>query len=155
MCSLTHRRGTNYILAGDFIDGPHFLIYSRERIELFLFNCIGIPCIDNYSIWTADQKPLSNDTFHLKLLQLRTSEIISHRVSFVTFGKFYRLAHGPMLLCSAERTIRFMYLNWQLSALQIRKSRVFLLPCMLSRKHFHQLVFTSDGVGVVIRTQDH
>lgn len=45
---------------------------SREGIELFLFICIGIPCIDNYSIWTTDQKPLSNDTFHLKLLQLRT-----------------------------------------------------------------------------------
>ena len=154
MGSLKQRRGTNYILAGDFIGGPHF--HSRERIELFLFICIGIPSIDNYSVWTADQKPLSNDTFHLKTSPTSNeSEIISHRVSFVTFRKFYRLAHGPMLLCSAERTIRFMYLNWQLSALQIRKSRVFLLPCMLSRKHFHQLVFTSDGVGVVIRTQDH
>ena len=73
------------------------------------------------------------------------SEIISHRVSFVTFRKFYRLADGPMLLCSAERTIQFTYLNWQLWELQIRKSRVFLLPWMLSRKHFHWLVFTSDG----------
>ena len=45
---------------------------SREGIELFLFICIGIPCIDNYSTWTADQKPLNNDTFGLKILQLRT-----------------------------------------------------------------------------------
>lgn len=45
---------------------------SREGIELFLFICIGIPCIDNYSIWIADQKPLNNDTFGLKILKLRT-----------------------------------------------------------------------------------
>ena len=45
---------------------------SREGIELFHFICIGILCIDNYSIWIADQKPLNNDTFGLKILQLWT-----------------------------------------------------------------------------------
>ena len=36
MCSLTHRRGTNYILAGDFIGGPHFLIVEKES------NCFSL-----------------------------------------------------------------------------------------------------------------
>ena len=71
MGSLKQRRGTNYILAGDFIDGPHFLVVEKES-NCFSLSASEFPCIDNYSTWTADQKPLNNDTFGLKILQLRT-----------------------------------------------------------------------------------
>ena len=152
MGSLKQRRGTNYILAGDFIDGPHFLIVEKES------NCFSSSASEfRVSTTTVSELQIKNRW----AMTLFTENFSNFKRDWNNIAPSI-ICHFREILSLAPRAnaSAFSWKNYPICDLCIWIDNY--QNCRSENQEFfsfhacyHVDIFVGDGVGVVIRTQNY